>query len=87
LKIGALLPQGVQVESGLEAGDRLIVRGQREIADGEKVNVVKNIQASVFDLPQQVLEQLSTQDIEAYIDKMLMTDEPTVDSLGNGEEK
>jgi membrane fusion protein (multidrug efflux system) len=39
VEFGILVGNGVQILKGLEPGDRLIVEGQRELADGEPVQV------------------------------------------------
>lgn len=41
VKIGPTLQGSVLIQDGLQAGEKLIVVGQRSIADGEKVNVVQ----------------------------------------------
>ena len=38
--LGARQNDEVVVESGLNAGDRLIVVGQKSVADGDRINVV-----------------------------------------------
>lgn len=43
ISLGLLEGWRVQVTGGLEAGDRVIVVGQRSVNDGEKVNVVRTV--------------------------------------------
>lgn len=43
IETGILQGDRVQVAKGLQAGDRLIVVGQRDVHDGEKVQVVKEV--------------------------------------------
>jgi membrane fusion protein (multidrug efflux system) len=40
VKLGVIKGDQVQIESGLEPGDKLIIAGHRFVAPGQKVNVV-----------------------------------------------
>ncbi|GAB4312482.1 MAG: hypothetical protein Kow0059_03060 [Candidatus Sumerlaeia bacterium] len=71
VQIGRFLPQGLQIESGLAPGDRLIVRGQRDLVDGEPVSVVKQIGSEVYDLAARMSGTLNVEDIERALDEFL----------------
>jgi Fe2+ transport system protein FeoA len=44
VEFGVLDGNRVQIVKGIEANERLIVEGQRELADGEAVNVRRSIE-------------------------------------------
>jgi membrane fusion protein (multidrug efflux system) len=71
ITMGSFLTQGIQVDEGLKAGDNLIIRGQRDLVDGEKVEVAKRISGDAFDLAAAMLGRITTNDIERFIDEYI----------------